>query len=258
MTQAISLRGITHDYPTTDGHSVRALTNVSLEVGLNEFAVVVGPSGCGKSTVLRIIAGLVQPTSGSVRVFDYGLSGPREDVGMVFQSPTLLPWLDIISNVIFPIRHRGRRVTNEDLERANSLLDLVGLHGIAERYPDELSGGMQQRVGIARALLSDPDILLLDEPFSALDALTRDEMSFELEKIWMQRRTATLLITHSIPEAVLLADRILVMSARPGFVRETISVDLSRPRGPHTMREAAYQAICDHLRGQLTGHHGDR
>jgi len=249
---AISFRSVEHDYASQDGATVRALQGIDLDIGHREFAVVVGPSGCGKSTLLRMVAGLVTPTGGAVRVFDHPVAGPREDVGMVFQKPTLLPWLDVFSNVTFPIRHRGRRVTPADAERASELLELVGLAGFRSKFPDELSGGMQQRVGIARALLTSPDVLLMDEPFSALDALTRDEMSFELLRLWAARRSTVLFITHSIAEAVLLADRIFIMAARPGHIRETLAVDLPRPRTVDTLREPLFHDLAAHLRAELT------
>ncbi|EIM26997.1 ABC transporter ATP-binding protein [Microvirga lotononidis] len=254
-TPAISFRAIAHDFRSTDGSVVRALHHIDMEIRHGEFAVVVGPSGCGKSTLLRLIAGLIAPTAGSVRVFDHPVTGPRDDIGIVFQKPTLLPWLDVLSNITFPIRHRGQLVTAADTERALDLLDLVGLADFRKKFPDELSGGMQQRVGIARALLSEPDILLMDEPFSALDALTRDEMSFELLRLWSARRGTALFITHSITEAVLLADRIFVMSPRPGRIRETLAVDLPRPRTPETLRAPRFQELAAHIRNQLLGTH---
>ena len=251
-TCAISFRAVEHDYTSRDGAIVRALHGIDLAIGHREFAVVVGPSGCGKSTLLRMVAGLVVPTGGSVRVFDHKVTGPREDVGMVFQKPTLLPWLDVLSNVTFPIRHRGQKVTSEDAARATELLELVGLAGVRSKFPDELSGGMQQRVGIARALMMTPDILLMDEPFSALDALTRDEMSFELLRLWAARQTTALFVTHSIAEAVLLADRIFIMAARPGHIRETLAVELPRPRSIDTLRDPLFHDLTGHLRAQLT------
>ena len=255
-TSAISFRSVRHDFWSIDGTVVTALRHIDMEIEHKEFAVVVGPSGCGKSTLLRMVAGIISPTAGSVHVFDYPMSGPREDVGVVFQRPTLLPWLDVMSNITFPIRHRGYKVSAADIERAEDLLSLVGLAGFRTKFPDELSGGMQQRVGIARALFTDPAILLMDEPFSALDALTRDEMSFELLRLWSTKQSTALFITHSIPEAVLLADRIFIMSPRPGRVREMLAVPLPRPRTTATLRDPLFHDLCDHLRDQFITRHG--
>jgi NitT/TauT family transport system ATP-binding protein len=231
--------------------SVVALDDVTFEVRRNEFLAVVGPSGCGKSTLLRLIAGLIRPTRGRVEIYGMPVTEPRDEIGIVFQRPTLLAWFDVLGNVTFPMRHKYGRVTAEERRRAHELLALVGLADFATKRIDELSGGMQQRVAIARALLLDPDILLMDEPFSALDALTRDEMSFELLRIWGRKPKTVLFITHSIPEALLLADRIIVMTARPGRVREVIEVPLPRPRSLATLSDPAFNAIANHIRGQL-------
>jgi NitT/TauT family transport system ATP-binding protein len=234
-----------------DGSAIHALDNVTFDVGRHEFVAVLGPSGCGKSTLLRLIAGLIHPTSGRVDIYGIPVSEPRDEIGIVFQRPTLLPWFDVLGNVTFPMRHKYGRVTAEERAKARELLALVGLADFSGKRIDELSGGMQQRVAIARALLLDPDILLMDEPFSALDALTRDEMSFELLRIWSERPKTVLFITHSIPEALLLADRVLVMSARPGRIREIIDVPLARPRSMATLSEPAFHALANHIRGQL-------
>ena len=234
-----------------DGSAITALTGVTFEVGRNEFLAVLGPSGCGKSTLLRLIAGLIFPTGGEVSIYDLAVTEPRDEIGIVFQRPTLLPWFDVLRNVTFPLRHKYGRVTAEDKVRALELLALVGLSDFASKRIDELSGGMQQRVAIARALLLDPDILLMDEPFSALDALTRDEMGFELLRIWSNWPKTVVFITHSIPEAVLLADRIIVMTERPGRVREIINVDLPRPRSIATLSEPVFNALANRIRAQL-------
>ncbi|GAA5129993.1 ABC transporter ATP-binding protein [Alloalcanivorax gelatiniphagus] len=238
-------------FTSSDGSRVTALEDVSFTLRRHEFVAVIGPSGCGKSTLLRIIAGLVRPTDGQAEIYGLPVTGPREEVGIVFQQPTLLPWLKVRDNITFPMKHKHGRVTAAEKERADQLLEMVGLGDFAHKRPDELSGGMQQRVGIARALLHDPDILLMDEPFSALDALTRDEMSFELLRIWTERPKTVLFITHSIPEALLLADRILVMSARPGRVREIIDVGLARPRSMQTLSEPRFHDIANHIRAQV-------
>jgi NitT/TauT family transport system ATP-binding protein len=234
-----------------DGSAVTALEGVTFDIGRNEFLAVLGPSGCGKSTLLRLIAGLIKPSRGLVSIYGMPVTEPRDEIGIVFQRPTLLPWFDVLGNVTFPLRHKYGRVTADDKTRAHDLLALVGLADFAAKRIDELSGGMQQRVAIARALLLDPDILLMDEPFSALDALTRDEMSLELLRIWSERPKTVLFITHSIPEAVLLADRIIVMTSRPGRVREIIDVDLPRPRSIATLSEPKFHAFANHIRGEL-------
>jgi NitT/TauT family transport system ATP-binding protein len=231
--------------------AVTALREVTFDIGRREFLAVLGPSGCGKSTLLRLIAGLILPTRGRVEVYGVTVTEPRDEIGIVFQRPTLLPWFDVLGNVTFPLRHKYGRVTAQERERARELLALVGLSDFAEQRVDELSGGMQQRVAIARALLLDPDILLMDEPFSALDALTRDEMSFELLRIWTQKPKTVLFITHSIPEALLLADRVIVMTPRPGRVREVIEVPLARPRSIETLSDPTFNALASHIRAEL-------
>ncbi|MEM6711031.1 MAG: ABC transporter ATP-binding protein [Pseudomonadota bacterium] len=252
MTQprAISFESVGQVFETDTG-SLEALRGVNTTVERHEFVAVLGPSGCGKSTLLRLTSGLLKPTCGQVKVFDYPVVEPRDDVGIVFQKPTLLPWANTIDNVLFPLKHRGGFVSREDRERAVSLVKMVGLEGFETRLPEELSGGMQQRVGIARALLMDPDILLMDEPFSALDALTREEMGFELLRIWQERPKTVLFITHSISEAVLLADRVLVMSDRPGTIIEDLTVPLERPRTIETTTTKVMHEFAGYLRSLL-------
>ncbi len=247
---ALSFKAMGQVYQTSSG-PLEALRAVSFDVSRHQFVAVLGPSGCGKSTLLRSIAGLLPPTSGSVDVFGHPVTEPRDDVGIVFQKPTLLPWASIEDNVVFPIRHKTGRVSAEDRVRARELLAKVGLAGFEKRLPSELSGGMQQRVGIARALHLNPDILLMDEPFSALDALTREEMGFELLRIWESQPKTVLFITHSISEAVLLADRVLVMSGRPGTVAEDLAIDIPRPRGVETTGSKAMQDYSGYLRNLL-------
>ncbi|PZQ50813.1 MAG: ABC transporter [Rhodovulum sulfidophilum] len=251
LTDAIRFQAVGQTFPTRDGGTVTALEGLDFAVARHEFVAVLGPSGCGKSTLLRLIAGLIRPTAGRVLINDDPVTEPRDEIGIVFQKPTLLPWFNVLDNVTFPMRHKLGLVSPEHVERARYLLSLVGLENFAERSIDELSGGMQQRVGIARALLLDPEILLMDEPFSALDALTRDEMSFELLRIWTERPKTVLFITHSIPEAILLADRIIVMSARPGRVCEVLDVSLPRPRSMSSLQEPAFHELANHIRGQL-------
>jgi len=209
---------------------------------------VIGPSGCGKSTLLRLVGGLLKPTSGTVSIFGMPVSEPRDEVGFAFQKPTLLPWLNVVDNITFPMKHKYGRVDARDSARAQALLETIGLADFARKRPSELSGGMQQRVSIARALLHDPDILLMDEPFSALDALTRDEMSFELLRIWGERPKTVVFVTHSIQEALLLSDRIVVMSARPGRVAEIIDVPLARPRNLATLSNPVFTQLANDIR----------
>ena len=247
----ISFEHVDQTFARDDGVTITALQDLTFNVGRHEFVAVLGPSGCGKSTLLRQLAGLISPTAGSLKIYDHPVDAPRDDIGIVFQKPTLLPWFDVLGNVTFPFRHKYGRVTAAERDRAHELLKLVELDGFAGARIEQLSGGMQQRVAIARALLLDPDILLMDEPFSALDALTRDEMSFELLRIWTERPKTVLFITHSIPEAVLLADRIIVMSARPGRVREILEVPLSRPRSFDSLSDPAFNVLANHIRSQL-------
>lgn len=245
----VSLRGVSHDFESADGSRVRALQDVSLDVGHNEFVTIVGPSGCGKSTLLRLAAGLLRPTAGTVAVGGAPLRRPRRDVQMVFQSPVLLEWRSVLENVMLPVEcmRLDRRAYREE---ARALLRLAGLDGFEDRRPWELSGGMQQRVGICRALVTDPETLLMDEPFGALDALTREEMALELMRIWSERRKTVLFVTHSVFEAVLLADRIVVMSHRPGRIQEVIDVSLPRPRTPTDTSEE-FGWLVSHVRGLL-------
>ena len=247
----IRARDVGQSFTREDGTTVTALQGLTFDVKRHEFIAVLGPSGCGKSTLLRQIAGLLRPTSGLLEIHGQPVTEPRDDIGIVFQRPTLLPWFDVLGNVTFPAKHKSGRVTKEEKERGRELLKLVDLESFASARVDQLSGGMQQRVGIARALLLDPDILLMDEPFSALDALTRDEMSFELLRIWTASPKTVIFITHSIPEAVLLADRIIVMTARPGAVREILDVPLPRPRSFDSISDPRFNALANHIRSQL-------
>jgi NitT/TauT family transport system ATP-binding protein len=220
-------------YQTASG-PVEALREIDLGVGEGEFVSVVGPSGCGKSTLLRVIAGLRPMTSGAVTVDGVSVTSPIPKVGMVFQASVLLRWRTIIDNVLLPAELAGLNPRSYR-QRADELLDLVGLSEFSQKYPKELSGGMQQRASLCRALLLDPPLLLMDEPFGALDAMTRDEMNLELLRIWGETggdtgRKTIVFVTHSIPEAVFLSDRIVVMSARPGQITDTVEIDLPRPR----------------------------
>jgi NitT/TauT family transport system ATP-binding protein len=216
-------------YRTKGRALVRALAGISLDIGSGEFVTIVGQSGCGKTTLLKILAGLLPRSAGTVTLRGTPVDGPRPDIGIVFQDPVLLPWRTVLDNVMLPVQVLGLdRTAYRD--RARRLLGLVGLEGFEDKYPHELSGGMRQRVSIARALVHDPSLLLMDEPFGALDAMTREFMNLELLRIWKESGKTVVFITHSIPEAVFLADRVIVMSARPGRVVETVGVDLPRPR----------------------------
>ncbi len=225
----ILIENLQKEYLTRSGERVLALENVNLAIGENEFVTVVGRSGCGKSTLLKLIAGLIPMTKGGVRIKGTVVNEPRKDVGMVFQAPVLLPWRNVKANILFPIEIMKLRA-QEFQEKARKLIDLVGLTGFENKVPRELSGGMQQRVSICRALIHDPNILLMDEPFGALDAMTRDELGLELTRIWQQERKTVLFVTHSIPEAVFLGDRVIVMSPRPGRVVKIVPIELKRPR----------------------------
>jgi NitT/TauT family transport system ATP-binding protein len=208
---------------------VEALRGLDLRVEQGEFAAILGRSGCGKSTLLRLVAGLLTPTAGQIRVDGTPVTGPRRDVALMFQRPALLPWRNVLHNVLLPVEIFGWR-RRDHRGRAEQLLEMVGLAGFQKRLPHELSGGMQQRVALCRALIQQPRVLLMDEPFSALDALTREELSVELQRIHMELRTTVVLVTHSIAEAVLLADHVAVLTPRPGQLRKVLTVDIPRPR----------------------------
>ena len=242
---AVKVDGLTKTFETAV-----AVEDLSFEVRENEFVTVVGPSGCGKSTMLRMVSGLVPPTEGRVYLRGKAVDGPIADVGMVFQAPVLLPWRNAISNVLFTAEMRGRN-PGEYRQRAMELIRLASLEGFEQRYPFELSGGMQQRVAICRALLLNPSLLLMDEPFGALDIMTREKMGFELQKIWSASRTTVLFVTHSITEAVLLSDTIIVMTARPGKAKALIPVDLPRPRDVKTLRDPRFVELAGTVRDNI-------
>lgn len=224
----IQVAEVSHTFDGRQG-AVEALRGIDFGVDKGEFVAVVGRSGCGKSTLLRVVAGLQAPTAGEVLVSGQRVTEPRPDISMVFQRPALLPWRSVMDNVLLPVELlRWRR--SEWRSRAAALLELVGLGGCEKQLPHELSGGMQQRVALCRSLLAEPEVLLMDEPFSALDALTREELSVELQRIHMDLGTTILFVTHSIDEAVLLADRVIVMSERPGTIRRELDVGIPRPR----------------------------
>ena len=224
----LGIQGLSKVYGTRDG-PVRALDRVSLGVRRGEFLSIVGPSGCGKSTLMMIAAGLVPTSDGAVTVEGRLVDRPRTDLGIVFQSPVLLDWRTALGNVMLQAEARKLESTSAE-HRARALLASVGLDGFERKYPQELSGGMRQRVSLCRALIHDPPLLLMDEPFGALDALTRDQLVLDLQEICLQRRMTVLFITHSIAEAVFLSDRVVVMTPRPGRVERVIDIALPRPR----------------------------
>ena len=250
----IVLLGVGMTYRAESG-PVEALRDITLEVGRGELVALVGPSGCGKSTLLRIVAGLRPPTTGRVVVDGSPVSRPLPAVGMVFQAPVLLRWRTILDNVLLPAELAGRDAVAHR-SRARALLELVGLAAFADRRPRELSGGMQQRVSLCRALLLDPPLLLMDEPFGALDAMTRDELNLELLRVWGEgsaARKTIVFVTHSIPEAVLLADRVVVMTRRPGRIARVFDVPLGRPRTVATRASAAFGALTLAIHETLAG-----
>jgi NitT/TauT family transport system ATP-binding protein len=247
----IRIEAVSHDFGEDEGR-VSALADVSLTIDDAEFVAVVGPSGCGKSTLLRLIAGLIRPTSGRILLGERHITAPTSDVGLVFQSPTLLPWANVLDNVLFPLRML-KELSAESIERARELLDLAGLAGFEQRMPDELSGGMQQRVAICRGLIRNPAVLLMDEPFAALDALTREDMGQQLLELWSAYPKAILFVTHSVPEAVMLADRIVVMSTRPGRIVDIVSVRLERPRSMEMEADREFQSCTRRIREHVYG-----
>ena len=229
MSQGISICGVRKAFGPEPG-SIVALDGIDLDIKPGEFVSVVGPSGCGKSTLLRIIAGLTSATAGSVSVFGKDVRYPVTECGIVFQQPILLDWRTIVENVLFNIDMRGLD-PKAHRPRALQLLKAVGLSDFADKHPYELSGGMKQRAAIARALVHEPPLLMMDEPFGALDALTREQMRLDLERIWLETKKTVFFITHSIDEAVLLSDRVVVMSPRPGRIETILKINLPRPRG---------------------------
>ncbi|MBO0869383.1 MAG: ABC transporter ATP-binding protein [Micromonosporaceae bacterium] len=224
----IEVRGVSHRFRA--GRTVvDALQGIDLNIAAGEFVAIVGRSGCGKSTLLRIMAGLLRPTAGEVVVDGVRVTRPRREIAMMFQRPALLPWRSVLDNVLLPVEFANER-RSAHIDRARDLLNIVGLDGFHKRLPHELSGGMQQRVALCRSLIRQPRLMLMDEPFSSLDALTRTELAVELQRIHMENLATIAFVTHSIEEAVLLADRVLVMTPRPGQIRKILDIDIPRPR----------------------------
>lgn len=246
----IAVRNVNLVYPSRRS-TVQALQNIDLLAKQGEFVSVVGPSGCGKSTLMKIVAGLLPATSGIVEVDGTQVKGAGGNVGIVFQSPLLMAWRTILQNILLQIEIRGLPIASYR-QRALDLLDTVGLAEFKHSYPHELSGGMQQRVGLCRALIHDPPLLLMDEPFGALDAMTREQMNAELQRIWLQSRKTVLFITHSISEAIFLGDRVVVMSPRPGRILADIKIDFARPRSMDDLiGTTSFAALSREIRGFL-------
>jgi NitT/TauT family transport system ATP-binding protein len=246
----IELASVSKTFRSRQGEVVRAVEDVSLGIREKEFVSLVGPSGCGKSTLLKLVAGLTPPTRGAVRIGGQEVREPFPDVGIVFQSAVLLPWRTVLDNVLFSIEMLGLP-RHAYRDHARALVELAGLAGFERKYPWELSGGMQQRVAICRALVHDPRLLLMDEPFGALDAMTREEMGFELLRIWEERRKTILFVTHSIPEAILLSDRVVVMTPRPGRLARVVEISLPRPRTAEMEFDARFKDHSHEIRSLI-------
>jgi NitT/TauT family transport system ATP-binding protein len=243
----IGFNGVGKEYKTQDGNRLLALQSVSLDIMDGEFVSIVGPSGCGKTTLLRMVAGLLNPSWGEVTIAGTPVLGPRKDVGVVFQQALLLPWLTVLENVLIPVQVQGRQ-RSQYVDEALALIKMVGLAGFEDRMPSELSGGMQQRVALARGLIHDPSVLLMDEPFAALDAMTREQMNFELQRIWAEHRKTVLFITHGISESVFLSDRVVVMTARPSQLAAIIDIPFERPRTPALLATAEFAELVAEIR----------
>jgi NitT/TauT family transport system ATP-binding protein len=250
MSPLLSFANVSHVYGSA-ASPVAALQNVNLDVAPGEFVAVVGASGCGKSTLLRIASGLLKPSAGDAMFAGEAIEGPTSQVSMIFQDAVMLPWFTVLENVALPEKI-ARRNLDAARHRARGMLKAAGLEGFENVYPDMLSGGMRQRAAIVRALITQPSMLLMDEPFGALDAMTRENMNLQLSDITSDSGCGVLLITHSIAEAVLLADRVVVMSPRPGRIVDEIDIPLPRPRTRATMANPTFTSLCDQLRCHFT------
>jgi NitT/TauT family transport system ATP-binding protein len=251
----IIARGLSKTYSTADSGEVVALKDLDFRIFDGEFVSVIGQSGCGKSSLLKILAGLLPYRADSVELNGKPLRGPSPDAAVVFQSPVLLPWRTVLDNVLLPIEFRKLQLSDYR-QHALELLRTVGLQEFAQRYPFELSGGMQQRAAIVRALVQDPRILLMDEPFGALDAMTREQMNLELMRIWSQSGKTVIFITHSIAEAIFLSDRVIAMTARPGRIAEILNIDLPRPRELSIINTDRFGRYAAHLRALIDARGG--
>ncbi len=250
-TPKLQSNGISVDYfQARLGKTVRALSQIDLTVNENQFVSIVGPSGCGKTTFLNVVAGVIVPSEGELSLNGLPVKGPGTDRAVVFQQASLLPWRTVLTNVLYGLECQGRD-TDAALPRAHELLEIVGLTGFENHYPHELSGGMQQRVNLARALLIDPDLLLMDEPFASLDAQTREIMQGELLNIWQKTRKTVLFITHQIDESVFLSDQVIVFGSRPGQVKAIISIPFPRPRKLSLKRRPEFLDYVDQIWGLI-------
>jgi NitT/TauT family transport system ATP-binding protein len=245
----LEVEGVYKIFSTSSG-SVRALADCSFTAADGEFVSIVGPSGCGKSTLLMMIAGLASPTHGSIRVGGKRVSRPLTDLGIAFQSPVLLPWRTALGNVMLQLEQRNGG-NGDDRTRAGAILEQVGLTGFEDKLPAELSGGMQQRVALCRALVHEPKLLLMDEPFAALDAITRDQLVLDLQRMWQRHRSTVVFVTHSLDEAVFLSDRVIVMTPRPGMIDRVLTIDLPRPRRLRMREEQAFVQYSAEIRQRL-------
>ena len=252
MAATLEFRNVSKSYQTSSG-PIEALRDFNLEIGAGEFISIVGPSGCGKSTLLSMASGLVFPTEGTILASGKPVAAPVTDLGIVFQTDVLLDWRTVIDNILIQPEMRGLDL-KAYREQALALLRSVGLEGFENKYPFELSGGMRQRVSICRALIHQPPLLLMDEPFGALDALTREQMVMELHQIWLETRKSVIFITHDIQEAILLADRVLVMTPRPGRIAEIIETRLPHPRRPATMETKRFISLVSRVRHLFEQH----
>ncbi|MFA7437999.1 ABC transporter ATP-binding protein [Castellaniella sp.] len=246
MADLVTIRHLSKKF----GAHVTALEDVTLDIAANAFVSIVGPSGCGKSTLLRLISGLIPATSGQITVAGETVRGPIRQSSMVFQSPVLLPWRTVLENVFF-VAELGHKKPSTLRGRALELLEMAGLGGFEDHYPHQLSGGMQQRASICRALLMNPPLILMDEPFGALDVLTREILGFKLQEMWGANRNTVLFITHSISEAILLSDTVVVMTPRPGKISEIIPIDLPRPRTIDTLSEPRFIELAARIRSHI-------
>jgi NitT/TauT family transport system ATP-binding protein len=245
----IRLHGVGKSYLTTSGR-LHAVDDVNLDVDENEFIALLGPSGCGKSTLLKLVSGLEPVTTGTIEIGDSVVQGPRADVGFCFQRDNLLEWRRLLDNVLLPAELNGK-ITKAERDRANQLLTQVGLDGYQEHYPYQLSGGMRQRAALCRALLLDATMMLMDEPFGALDALSRERHQILLQDVWMQNKRTVLFVTHDIREAVFLADRVVLMSPGPGRIASVTDIDLARPRTPEVFESPKFLASVSKLHQEL-------
>ena len=250
MPCSVTINNVIVEYPTAQGGLVKALDRLSFHIQPGEFVSLLGPSGCGKSTALRLIAGLIHPTSGFVYVDQERISKPSLRVGMMFQDSNLMPWRTVQDNIAIPLEIRCVS-QRERYAQVETLLPILGLKGFATAYPGQLSGGMSQRVALGRLLIQQPDVMLLDEPFGALDALTRERLSLDLLRVWHDQNLTALMVTHDINEAVLLSDRVIVLSQRPGYVKLDLPIPLARPRHPSDLYSEAFGKLVSAIRTAL-------